>query len=149
MSRQAKRKVKSTFVPESYVRRMVCDRLLCINNSPFLYCSSIILPNAILFDDVTQRFDRRARVPADRYAPVVAAGGGTSLSDTNLLRLYDSKQRDTTRDENPREALLKYAKDAEENPMWVNHVYKKTQPKPEFDYTHDELEEQRVVKRKK
>jgi len=29
--------------------------------------------------------------------------------------------------------LLRYAKEAEENPLWVTPAYKKTQPKPIFD----------------
>ena len=53
------------------------------------------------------------------------------------------------REEDPREALLKYAKEAEENPQWIAHVYQKTQPKPVFDYTEDEMEKLRSAKRKK
>lgn len=33
----------------------------------------------------------------------------------------------------PREALLKYAKDAEENPYWVAPAYQSTQPKVIFN----------------
>lgn len=32
-------------------------------------------------------------------------------------------------DQDPREAILKYAKDAEENPYWIAPAYSKTQPK--------------------
>jgi WD40 repeat protein len=57
--------------------------------------------------------------------------------------------KDTMRDENPRDALLKYAEKSKENPIWIDHVYKKTQPKPIFDYTRDKIEDERVVKRRK
>ena len=33
--------------------------------------------------------------------------------------------------------------------MYIGHAYKKTQPKPIFDETRDELEDQREVKRRK
>ena len=33
----------------------------------------------------------------------------------------------------PREALLMYAKESTDEPMWVAPAYKKTQPKPVFD----------------
>ena len=40
---------------------------------------------------------------------------------------------------------MKYAKVSEENPIWVNHVYKKNEPKKIFneDQDVDELELQR------
>lgn len=41
-------------------------------------------------------------------------------------------KKDVSRDEDPREALLKYAKEAEENPYFFA-AYKKTQPKPIFE----------------
>lgn len=35
--------------------------------------------------------------------------------------------------QDPREAILKYAKDAAENPYWIAPAYSKTQPKPIFN----------------
>lgn len=35
-------------------------------------------------------------------------------------------------DQDPREAILKFAKDAAENPYWIAPAYAKTQPKPIF-----------------
>ena len=46
------------------------------------------------------------------------------------------------RDEDPREALLARAKEAEENPIFIQNAYLKTQPKPIFNFqqpTKDEL----------
>lgn len=34
--------------------------------------------------------------------------------------------KNESRTQDPREALLKYAKEAEENPLWVGPAYKKT-----------------------
>jgi hypothetical protein len=36
-------------------------------------------------------------------------------------------------DQDPREAILKYAKEAEDNPIWITPAYKRTQPKPIFN----------------
>ncbi|XP_070562927.1 WD repeat-containing protein 70-like [Ptychodera flava] len=67
----------------------------------------------------------------------VAATGGTlsSYIVSNLaLRKVD--------DSNPREAILRHAKEAEENPMWVTPAYKETQPVPIFQVDDDEEEDE-------
>ena len=39
----------------------------------------------------------------------------------------------------PRERILRHAKDSEENPYWIAPCYEKTQPKPVFrEHTEDE-----------
>ncbi|KAI8433157.1 hypothetical protein MSG28_014001 [Choristoneura fumiferana] len=58
------------------------------------------------------------------------AASGSTLSSFVIRNLGLSKRVDD--DQDPREAILKYAKDAEENPFWVAPAYKKTQPKPIF-----------------
>jgi len=60
----------------------------------------------------------------------VASSGGT-LSSYVIRNLGLSKRVDD--DQDPREAILKYAKEAEENPIWIAPAYKKTQPKPIFN----------------
>lgn len=60
----------------------------------------------------------------------VASSGGT-LSSYVIRNLGLSKRVDD--DQDPREAILKYAKEAEENPYWIAPAYQKTQPKPIFD----------------
>lgn len=55
-------------------------------------------------------------------------------------------RKDTSRDEDPRAAILKHAKVAQENPVWVNHVYKKNQPKTIFQV--DETQPVYEVKRR-
>jgi len=42
--------------------------------------------------------------------------------------------KNTMRDEDPREALLARAKEAEENPIFIQNAYLKTQPKPIFNF---------------
>ncbi|KAF8794259.1 WD repeat-containing protein 70-like [Argiope bruennichi] len=58
------------------------------------------------------------------------ASAGNTLSSFIVRNLGLKKKVDDTLD--PREAILKYAKDAEENPYWVTPAYSKTQPKPVF-----------------
>ena len=73
--------------------------------------------------------------------------GKIGSGDTQTLLSLLGKNE--IRDEDPREALLKLANVTEKDPKFISHVYKKTQPKPIFDMTRDELEEQREVKRRK
>ncbi|GBM50678.1 WD repeat-containing protein 70 [Araneus ventricosus] len=58
------------------------------------------------------------------------ASAGNTLSSFIVRNLGLKKKVDDTLD--PREAILKFAKDAEENPYWVTPAYSKTQPKTVF-----------------
>ncbi|XP_019859155.1 PREDICTED: WD repeat-containing protein 70-like [Amphimedon queenslandica] len=60
----------------------------------------------------------------------VASGGDSSIGA--YMRKMVALEKAVDKDEDPREALLKYAKISEENPMYVNPAYKKTQPVPVF-----------------
>lgn len=60
----------------------------------------------------------------------VASSGGT-LSSYVIRNLGLSKRVED--DQDPREAILKYAKDAAENPYWISPAYSKTQPKAIFN----------------
>jgi len=74
-------------------------------------------------------------------------GGRVGTNYTHYMMKYIMK--DTTHDEDPREALLNYAKQAEENPYFIAPAYKKNQPKPVFDESEiDEEELTREVKRR-
>ncbi|XP_028039759.1 gastrulation defective protein 1 homolog [Bombyx mandarina] len=64
------------------------------------------------------------------------AASGSTLSSFVIRNLGLSKRVNDEQD--PREAILKYAKDAEENPFWVAPAYKKTQPKPIFQGSDEE-----------
>ncbi|XP_020804291.1 gastrulation defective protein 1 homolog [Drosophila serrata] len=107
--------------------------------------SQIITPHALpLFRQEKSRSSRKKMEKA-RMDPVkskrpdlpitsgqggrVASSGGT-LSSYVIRNLGLSKRVDD--DQDPREAILKYAKDAAENPYWIAPAYKQTQPKAIF-----------------
>ena len=52
-------------------------------------------------------------------------------------------KRKVQEDGDPREALLKYAKDASENPYWVTPAYAATQPKPIFQQEEKEEDKEK------
>lgn len=57
----------------------------------------------------------------------VAAHGGTLSSF-----IVKNIALDKTDDSNPREAILRHAKEASENPYWIAPAYTETQPEPVF-----------------
>eukprot|EP00761_Pharyngomonas_kirbyi_P002355 gb/GECH01002359.1/.p1 GENE.gb/GECH01002359.1/~~gb/GECH01002359.1/.p1 ORF type:complete len:510 (+),score=102.97 gb/GECH01002359.1/:1-1530(+) len=65
---------------------------------------------------------------------------GTNMSQIMMSELGMVKKKETESD--PREALLKHAKEAEENPQFVSHAYKETQPEPIFDYSNNQDEDE-------
>ncbi|GLV32263.1 uncharacterized protein CBL_11780 [Carabus blaptoides fortunei] len=65
----------------------------------------------------------------------VASSGGT-LSSYVIRNLGLSKRVDD--DQDPREAILKFAKEAAENPYWISPAYQKTQPKVILDGVSNE-----------
>jgi hypothetical protein len=69
----------------------------------------------------------------------VATSGGT-LSSYVIRNLGLSKRVED--DQDPREAILRYAKEAEENPYWVSPAYSKTQPTPIFQKSGEGSEEE-------
>ncbi|KAJ9590597.1 hypothetical protein L9F63_016367 [Diploptera punctata] len=62
----------------------------------------------------------------------IAKSGGTLTS--HVLHNLGVRIRD---DKNPREAILKFAKESAENPYWVSPAYIKTQPLPIFEMGDD------------
>ncbi|CAH2056871.1 unnamed protein product, partial [Iphiclides podalirius] len=105
----------------------------------------IITPHALpLFRQEKLRTSKK-RMEKDRMDPVKSkrpdlpitsgqggrvAASGSTLSSFVIRNLGLSKRVNDEQD--PREAILKYAKEAEENPFWVAPAYKKTQPQPIF-----------------
>lgn len=105
----------------------------------------IITPHALpLFRQEKLRTSKK-KMEKDRLDPVKShrpdlpitsgqggrvAASGSTLSSFVIRNLGLSKRVDDEQD--PREAILKYAKEAEENPFWVAPAYKKTQPQPIF-----------------
>ncbi|XP_051542015.1 WD repeat-containing protein 70 isoform X1 [Myxocyprinus asiaticus] len=113
----------------------------------------IITPHALpMFREARQRSTRK-QLEKDRLDPLkshkpeppvsgpgrggrVAAHGGT-LSSYIVKNIAVDKSDDS----NAREAILRHAKEAAENPYWVAPAYKKTQPEPVFAEEEDEEEE--------
>lgn len=107
--------------------------------------TQIITPHALPMFRQERSKSSRKKLEKERMDPVksrrpdlpitsgqggrVASSGGT-LSSYVIRNLGLSKRVDD--DQDPREAILKYAKDAEENPYWIAPAYKQTQPKPIF-----------------
>lgn len=75
----------------------------------------------------------------------VASSGGT-LSSYVIRNLGLSKRVED--DQDPREAILRFAKDAAENPYWVTPAYSKTQPQAIFQ-SNEGNEEEPVAKKPK
>ncbi|XP_041974755.1 gastrulation defective protein 1 homolog [Aricia agestis] len=73
---------------------------------------------------------RRPDLPITSGQGGRVAASGSTLSSFVIRNLGLSKRVNDEQD--PREAILKYAKEAEENPFWVAPAYKKTQPMPIF-----------------
>lgn len=106
----------------------------------------IITPHALPLFRQERRKTSRKQMEKDRLDPVksrrpdlpitsgqggrVASSGGT-LSSYVIRNLGLSKRVDD--DQDPREAILKFAKEAAENPYWISPAYAKTQPKVILD----------------
>ncbi|KAI9320545.1 WD40-repeat-containing domain protein [Dichotomocladium elegans] len=114
----------------------------------------IITPHALpMFKDDQPRSSKRKREKLRKdpkishrpEMPVKGPGKGGRVGINEQQSVIASFSKDTMRDEDPREALLKYAELAEKEPMWVSNLYKKTQPKPVFS---TEPEEEKSDKKK-
>lgn len=111
------------------------------NHIEMVSTQQIITPHALPLFRQDRPKSVRKQMEKDRLDPVksrrpdlpitsgqggrVASSGGT-LSSYVIRNLGLSKRIED--DQDPREAILKYAKDAEENPYWIAPAYKKTQP---------------------
>ncbi|VDB84497.1 unnamed protein product [Peniophora sp. CBMAI 1063] len=71
---------------------------------------------------------RKSRRPE---MPVTGPGRGGRVGASATQHVVQNLVRDTTRDEDPREALLKYAEQGERDPQWTA-AWKQNQPKPVF-----------------
>ncbi|EFA12723.1 gastrulation defective protein 1 homolog [Tribolium castaneum] len=110
-------------------------------HSEVVSTQQVITPHALPLFRQERRKTSRKQMEKDRLDPVksrrpdlpitsgqggrVASSGGT-LSSYVIRNLGLSKRVDD--DQDPREAILKYAKEAAENPYWITPAYAKTQP---------------------
>ncbi|XP_030767738.1 gastrulation defective protein 1 homolog [Sitophilus oryzae] len=123
-------------------------------HSEVMSSQQVITPHALPLFRQERRKTSRKQMEKDRLDPVkskrpdlpitsgqggrVASSGGT-LSSYVIRNLGLSKRVDD--DQDPREAILKYAKEAEENPYWITPAYSKTQPKMVLDSNSPEEDE--------
>ncbi|KAJ1565449.1 hypothetical protein HK096_002725, partial [Nowakowskiella sp. JEL0078] len=114
----------------------------------------IFLPNTLPFakDDLPSEIvDRRpttmrSRKERDARKPdmphTLGPGKGGKIGSSLTAHLMKGIIKDTSRDEDPREAFLRHAQNAEDDPYWVNPAYKKTQPKPVYaEHVHEDEDE--------
>ncbi|XP_035227967.1 WD repeat-containing protein 70-like [Stegodyphus dumicola] len=117
-----------------------------VKNAEMICEQQIITPHALPMFRVDKPRSTKKQMEKDRKDPVKSqrpdlpvtgpgqggriASAGNTLSSFIVRNLGLKKKVDDTLD--PREAILKYAKEAEENPYWVTPAYSKTQPKPIF-----------------
>lgn len=99
-------------------------------------------PNALpLFKTLEGRSLKRIRIKARQdpvkshrpELPVDGPGAGGRLGSSVTQSIMKSIIKDTRRDEDPREALLKFAEIAEKDPKFVSPAYQLTQPQPILD----------------
>ncbi|KAH7104634.1 transcription factor [Auriculariales sp. MPI-PUGE-AT-0066] len=69
--------------------------------------------------------------------PISGPGKGGRVGASATHHVVQNLVRDTTRDEDPREALLKYATVADNDPRWTA-AWRSTQPKPVFQEVEEE-----------
>lgn len=103
---------------------------------------AIISPHALpLFRSPRSRNVKKAKTKARQdpvtshlpERPIEGPGIGGRLGSSVTQSIMKNVIRDTRRDEDPREALLKYAEVAERDPKFVAPAYQTTQPKPILD----------------
>ncbi|CAL4933721.1 unnamed protein product [Urochloa decumbens] len=135
--------------------------LVCVGRAPrkksvddFEVQPVIHNPHALpLFRDQPSRKRQREKILKDPLkshkpeAPVNGPGFGGRVGTTkgSLLTQYLLKEggliKDTWMDEDPREAILKYADAAEKDPKFIAPAYSQTQPKPVFAESDSDNEE--------
>lgn len=116
----------------------------------------IITPHALpMFREARQRSTRK-QLEKDRLDPMKShkpeppvsgpgRGGRVAMHGGTLSSfIVKNIALDKTDDSNPREAILRHAKEASENPYWVAPAYTRTQPEPVF--AEEELDDEEADK---
>ncbi|KAG6866800.1 hypothetical protein C0991_008736 [Blastosporella zonata] len=120
--------------------------------SDALAAPSIITPHALpMFRDMDPGRGTKRKAEKDRLdprksrrpeLPVTGPGKGGRVGASATQHVVQNLVRDTTRDQDPREALLKYAEMAENDPQWTA-AWKVNQPQPVFAPAAEEEEEEK------
>lgn len=121
----------------------------------------IITPHALPMFRQDRPKSLRKQMEKDRMDPVKSrrpdlpiksgqggrvAASGSTLSSYVIRNLGLSKRIDD--DQDPREAILRYAKEAAENPYWISPAYAHTQPKTIFQSDAEDKDEPETKKQK-
>ncbi|KAJ2599984.1 hypothetical protein H4R99_003497 [Coemansia sp. RSA 1722] len=117
---------------------------------------TIITPHALpLFKDEPRQSSAGAKrrreaemTKAKPGIPQYGHGSGGNIGINETQHIMKNIIKDTIRDEDPREALLRYASIAESDPVFISPAYKGTQDKPVFDEDIDESETVPAKRRK-
>ena len=83
-------------------------------------------------DAVKTKMPRNTGAGARGAAGALGAGTGGTLLTQHIMRNNDMLGEKNWRQNDPREAILRHAADAEANPWRTNNAYAETQPKPIF-----------------
>ncbi|XP_055886260.1 WD repeat-containing protein 70-like isoform X1 [Biomphalaria glabrata] len=100
----------------------------------------------------TRKFDEKVRKdPVKSHRPDLPVSGpgtggrvgakGATLSQYVAQQIVSRKPDPFEKD--PRAAILRHAKEASENPYWIDPAYKKTQPNPVFRETEDDEDDKK------
>ena len=137
------------------------SKLNYVTNLDQIKASQVITPHALPLFRTDRPKSVKKQLEKDRLNPVKSqrpdlpittgrggrlAASGTTLSSYVIRNLGLSKRVED--DQDPREAILKYAKDAEENPYWISPAYKVNQPKVILDGYDDEASQSKHKKLK-
>ncbi|KAH6917622.1 hypothetical protein BKA70DRAFT_1215831 [Coprinopsis sp. MPI-PUGE-AT-0042] len=122
--------------------------------SDALSAPTILTPHALpMFRDMDPGRGTKRKREKDRMdprksrrpeLPVTGPGKGGRVGASATQHLVQHLVRDTTRDVDPREALLKYAEAGEKDPQWTA-AWKVNQPKPVFAEEREEKEEDDLI----
>jgi hypothetical protein len=80
--------------------------------------------------------------------PLTGPGRGGKVGHSTIQHVLTDFVKDTTREEDPRAALLKYADVVNKDPQWITPAYKQNQPKTVYDNREDDDEEREAKRRK-
>ena len=83
-------------------------------------------------DAVKTKMPRNTGAGARGAAGALGAGTGGTLLTQHIMRNNDMLGEKNWRQNDPREAILRHAADAEANPWRTSGAYAETQPKPIF-----------------
>lgn len=111
-----------------------------------MYTGQVFVPNALpMFkpgdSESLKKYRERkdpvkTRIPEKPDTTIGPGYRGKIGTSVNHYLLKESGLVNNFENVDPREAILKFAKEAEENPTFIDNAYKKTQPVKYFDVSH-------------